>query len=126
MVVENRVLAEKFLDLSRVLAKMIHTYGVMLKTTGEIEKTSGKRIEELLEYFSKPELLMEIVKDMPKDIVGEFFMMIMEMAALSQKLKDFTKLNPDEKISMGERLINLSERMNRLIEKVVEEAGKRE
>jgi len=122
--VENRVLAEKFLDLSRVLAKMIRTYGVMLKTTGEIEKSSGKRIEELLEYFSKPDLLMEVVKDVPKSIAGEFFIMMMEMAALSQKLKDFTKLNPDEKISVGERLINISERMNRLIEKVMEEAGK--
>jgi len=105
--------------LIRSFIKWLESYGTLIKTIGEIEKSSGKSFEDLSREFTKAEILSRLIEKIPPTLAGELFALFIELTRLMSK--DVRKLTPDEKIEIGSKLTNLSRRIEEFIfKKLVE------
>jgi len=104
---------EEYKSLTRSFIRWLESYGTLIKTMGEIEKSSGKSFEELSREFTKPEILSQLIERLPPDLAGKFFALFLELTRLLSK--DIRRLSSEEKIKVGKKLIELSKELEHLI-----------
>ncbi len=100
--------------------KMLKAFGGFVKTVGKVEKTTGKSIEELYNEIISPENMTRLAERLPPDIVGKMFTMVFQMYSLLSKTKDLSRLSSEEKIEIGEKIINTAEQLEQLVKKAME------
>ena len=112
----NNSMEKMLKEYSETLVLLLETIGKTIKMIGEIERKTKKNIEEIMREFLKPETLVEISRKVPSDVFGEMMSLMLEIATL--RLRDFSKLTSEEKIKLGEKIIDLAEKLRKLLNKL--------
>ncbi len=107
-----------------VFVNFLKAYGEFLETVGRVEKESGKTVEELFKEALKPENYSKLVKNLPKDLLGEFFYIMLSIASLH--IKKINEMTPEEKIEIGKQIVELSKRLEEVLMKIEEWVRKHE
>jgi len=115
---ETAEISKYFDKLINLQIEFMSSYGRYLKAIGEFEEFTGKSVYDFVKEAFRPEILGELARSIPPDILGEFFAITFEMISLTSRIRDISKLKPKEKIEIGERFIELSKRLQKLIEKL--------
>ncbi len=105
--------SKKYETLIHLFIKWLESYGALIKTIGEVEKSSGKSFEELVREFMRAEMISQLIEKIPPNLAGELFAIFLELVRLMSK--DVRKLTPEEKINVGSKLVELSKRIEDLI-----------
>lgn len=99
-----------------VFTNFLRAYGEFLKALGDIEKETGRTIDELAREIYKPEIYNELTEKVPPELLNKFFHTLFSIASL--QIKRVNEMTPNEKIETGTRLIELADRLEEIIEEI--------
>lgn len=116
---EMAALKEEAFEAFTAMVDFLRIFGDMLVKVGKFERSVGRSIDEYFRDVLKPDALAEALKEAPPEVTSEFFLILLEMSALSG-LKNVERLPPDEKIKVGNKFKELSKRIRNLLKKVTE------
>jgi len=97
-------------------SKVISSLGDYLISIGNVEKENPDFKVFIDKMKSEPSYFNFLIKEMPPEIGKDLLFIFISMINLQDKAKDMDKLNPDEKIKLGEELKKVGESFKKLYE----------
>lgn len=105
--------------LFNTLVQMLRLYGEMGKRIGTLQRDNQDTFEAIGYLGSiAPQFMQALAKKSPPEELGVLVKTFLELFELSPKLENMMKLSAEEKIKIGERLIDIANTLEEMMEKV--------
>ena len=80
---------EKIARALTPIISMLRMFGNILREIADIEKSEGKKIDEILKELLTPAMLVELSKKMTPDLYGEFIASLLRLASITSTITHF-------------------------------------
>ncbi|RLG40327.1 MAG: hypothetical protein DRO05_06620 [Thermoproteota archaeon] len=108
---EKQKLMEEY---ANILPELVDSFGKCLKVMGHLEK-AGFSPSEILQ---DPEIISTFAEKAPPELLGKFVKVLLRLTALLSQKKEIKDMTGDEKIKIGQALIELARDLRDLMESV--------
>jgi len=104
-------------SLVKVFSSLLRAYGGFAKAIGTLQRDQ-KDSYEALQYLGEmaPDFLGRLIEKAPPEIIGTLMKIFVRMATLTTKLNQLMDLPPEEKIRLGESLLEFANDFEKLLE----------
>lgn len=102
----------------RILVEFLKTYGELIKIIGQIEKETGKPIDEIYREILKPEIVNKVTSKIPMELFAKLILTLVRISSLP--VNRLNQLPPEEKIRVGEQLIEYTMELEKIIHEINE------
>lgn len=111
-------------SLMKVVTNLLKAYGEFAKAVGRVQATDPDAYELILEFGkAAPQILRSIAERSPPAVVGSFIQVALRLMELQEKMNNLMQLSPEEKIKLGEEIIEVANSYEQVLTKIKEEMG---
>jgi len=112
----EEVTIEDILPMVLVSIDLLRVSGDMLIATGKLQNKSQKLYDYALKVGEDPQsFLAMFVEKIPAEKLKPLLNLMLRLTSVFSRMKDSEKLNGNEKIALGEELVQISDEMKRII-----------
>lgn len=108
--------------LMKVVTNLLRAYGEFSKAVGQVQAENREAYELILEFGkAAPQILSTIAERSPPAVIGSFVQVSLRLLKLQEKMKTMMELSPEEKIKLGEEIIETANSYEEALTKIKEE-----
>lgn len=109
-------------SLMDVVVSLLRAYGNFAKAIGDIQSKSPEAYELIIEFGkSAPEILKRIAERSPPAVIGTYVQVSVRLLELQDKMNNIMQLSPEEKMKLGEELVDIANSYEQVLVKIKEE-----
>ena len=111
-------------SLMKIVINVLKAYGEFAKSVGQAQAMDPEAYELILELGkAAPQILGSIAKRSPPAVIGSFVQVSLRLLELQEKMEKMMQLSPEEKIKLGEEIIETANSYEQVLTKIKEEMG---
>ena len=122
-------IAEKIdiFSLMKVVVDLLRAYGNFAKSVGEIQQRNADAYELILEFGkAAPQILKSLAEKSPPAVLGTYVQISLRLLELQEKMNKIMQLSPEEKMELGEELVQIANSYEQVLAKIKEEMERTE
>jgi len=99
---------------------MLKMFSNLLSEVADIEKSEGKKIDEILKELLTPTMLVELSKKMTPDLYGEFIASLLRLASVTSTVTNPMLLPAEEKKKLASEIEEIVNDLEKVFNKLKE------
>ena len=111
---------EKIARALTPIISMLRMFGNILREIADIEKSEGKKIDEILKELLTPAMLVELSKKMTPDLYGEFIASLLRLASITSTITNPMLLSAEEKRKFASEIEEIVNDLEKVFNKLKE------